>query len=143
MKRRSRSQAQDAAAVVAEEGSSGNKDAVVEIAEAGEGDQGSEATRLRQEIVELRAALAHKTAKLHALEPQMAGQSDTVRRVLELLGREEGATKAQLVEATGAKKAYVEALLNRILPSKGYSISSAALEGAKVKTYHLPQKAAV
>ena len=76
----------------------------------------------------------------------MAGQepdgvSDTVRKVLELLGREEGATKAQLVQATGAKEAYVAALLNRILPSKGYSVSSTVLQGAKVKTYRLPLKA--
>lgn len=101
-------------------------------------------TRLKQEIVELRATIARKGAELRALGGEASvAQSDTVRKVLELLAREEGATKGQLVEATGAKEAYIAALLNRILPGKGYSISSAVLEGAKVKTYRLPHKAAV
>ena len=101
-----------------------------------------QAARIRAEIAELRTVLAQKTAELRSLAgAESGGLSDTVRKVLELLGREEGATKTQLVEATEAQEAYVAALLNRILPSKGYSVTSTVLPGAKVKTYRVPQKA--
>lgn len=138
MKRRSRSQSTEEAAVSIKDGGGGIPPIVLEIPESKEKAAGSEAARLRQEIIALRATLANKAAELRALGGNGPdGQSDTVRKLVELLKREEGATKAQLVEVTGAKKAYVEALLNRILPSKGYLISSAVLEGAKVKTYRI------
>lgn len=140
MKRPPRSQSAEGATEPVSK--SGNVPAIVESPEAKEKTQAAEVSRLRAEITELRTTLSKKTAELRALAGEKSdGLSDTVRKVLELLEREEGATKVQLVEATGAKEAYVAALLNRILPNKGYSITSTVLQGAKVKTYRLPQKA--
>ena len=130
MRRRPKSQSSGEATVAV--GGSGTAPAVVEVPEAKEKGPVLDVPRLRGEIAELRATLAQRIAELRALGGEESGRpSDTVRKVLELLEREEGATKAQLVEATGAKEAYVAALLNRILPSKGYSISSNVLPGAK------------
>lgn len=142
MRRRPKSQSSEEATVAV--GGSGTAPAVVEITEAKEVSPGIEVTRLRGDVAKLRATLAQKMAELRSLGGEARNDlSDTVRKVVELLGRAEGATKAQLVEATGAKEAYIAALLNRILPSKGYLISSVLPEGAKVKTYRLPQKAAL
>lgn len=139
MKRRAKSQSGEEAKAPSNEGAAPGR--VPDVPE-GRAPGLDEVERIRAEIRELRAALAHKTLELRALGGQEpGGVSDTVQKVLELLRREEGATKAQLVEATGAKEAYVAALLNRILPNKGYSISSTVLQGAKVKTYRLPQAA--
>lgn len=96
------------------------------------------AARLTQEIKELRQAVSNKAAELRALRGQAGGESEIVRRVLELLSRTEGATKVQVVEETGAKKGYVDALLSRILPEKGYVITATAVSGQRAKIYRIP-----
>jgi hypothetical protein len=101
---------------------------------AGEG----AADRLVKEIAGLREGLSRKMAELRALQGQTGGESDVVLRVVELLSRPEGATKAQLVEQAGAKKGYVDALLNRILPERGYTITGATVSGERTKTYRIP-----
>jgi hypothetical protein len=96
------------------------------------------AERLAKEIKEHREALSRKMAELRALKGASGGESDVVRRVVELLSRSEGATKAQVVEETGAKKGYVDALLSRILPDKGYTIAATTVSGERTKTYRIP-----
>jgi hypothetical protein len=68
------------------------------------------ADRLMREIRKHREVLARKVAELRALKGDTGGESDVVRRVVELLSRTEGAT--------------MDALLNRILPEKGYTITA-------------------
>ena len=96
------------------------------------------ADRLEREIREQREALSRKMAELRSLKGPAGGESDVVRRVVELLSRAEGATKAQVIEETGAKKGYVDALLNRILPEKGYTITATTVSGERTKTYRIP-----
>jgi hypothetical protein len=94
--------------------------------------------RLAKEIKEYREALSRKMAELRTLKGQTSGESDVVRRVVGLLSRTEGATKAQIIEETGAKKGYVDALLNRILPEKGYTMTAITVSGERTKTYRIP-----
>lgn len=96
------------------------------------------AARLMQEIKVLRQAVSRKTAELRALKGQSGGDSEVVRRVVELLSRAGGATKVQVVEQTGAKKGYVDALLSRILPEKGYVITATTVAEQRGKTYRIP-----
>ena len=98
-----------------------------------------EVESLKAEILALRKTLAEKTALFRSLGGSLVGgETDTVRKILELLRRTQGATKRELVEATGAKKGYVDALLNRILPGKGYEIEGQPREGGRVKAYRFP-----
>jgi hypothetical protein len=95
--------------------------------------------QLRREIAELRQTLAAKIAELRSLEgPRQGGESVTLRRVVGQLRRPDGATKAQLVEETGAKPGYIDALLSRILAEKGYTVVSEALPTGKAKLYRIP-----
>ena len=101
----------------------------------------AEVAALRDEITALRAALNEKLAKWRAMGGSMTStESPTVRQVLDLLRRPEGATKQELVEATGAKKGYVDALLSRILPEKGYQVAGEVREGGRVKAYRVPSE---
>jgi len=98
-----------------------------------------EVESLKAEILALRKTLAEKTAQFRSLGGSLGGgETDTVRKVLELLRRKDGATKLELGEATGAKKGYVDALLNRILPGKGHQIEGQPREGGRVKAYRVP-----
>ena len=91
---------------------------------------------LASEIESLRKALNSKLAELRAIDgPGRKVGSGTVERVLTLL-LGAGATKSQLVTETGAKKGYVDALLGRILPDRGYVITSDRSEGSREKMYH-------
>ena len=101
-----------------------------------EGDDAAD--RLARQIREQREVLSRKVAELRALKGETGGESDVVRRVVELLSRPDGATKAQLIEGTGAKKGYVDALLNRILPQKGYTVTASTASGGRIKTYRIP-----
>jgi hypothetical protein len=93
---------------------------------------------LKHEIQVLRKQLAEKTAAYRSLAGQnLKGETKTVTHLLSLLGRPEGATKATLVSETGAKKGYIDALLSRILPSRGYVIDSFSTEGARTKSYRV------
>jgi hypothetical protein len=96
------------------------------------------ANRFAQEIKEQREELSRKVAELRTLKGQASGESDIVRRVIELLSRTAGATKAEVIEQTGAKKGYVDALLNRILPEKGYTITATTVTGERTKSYRIP-----
>lgn len=93
---------------------------------------------LKHEIQILRKQLADKTAAYRSLAGQnLKGETKTVTHVLSLLGRPEGVTKATLVSETGAKKGYIDALLSRILPSRGYGIESLSVDGARTKSYRV------
>ncbi|HYN81281.1 MAG TPA: hypothetical protein VES88_07250 [Gemmatimonadaceae bacterium] len=93
---------------------------------------------LKQEIRTLRKQLAAKTATYRSLVGQsLRGESKTVVQVLALLAESDGATKSRLITETGAKKGYIDALLSRILPSRGYVISSIAVDGTRSKAYRL------
>lgn len=96
-----------------------------------------EVEALRVEITELRKALTEKLARLSDLGGQMGGESATVMRVLEMMRGSKGATKQELVEETGAKKGYIDALVNRILPAKGYILEGKPREGDRVKAYRI------
>lgn len=96
------------------------------------------AAALKEEIRILRKQLAEKTAAYRSLVGQgLRSESKTVVQVLALLAEPDGATKSRLVTETGAKKGYVDALLSRILPSRGYVISSIAVDGTRSKAYRL------
>jgi hypothetical protein len=93
---------------------------------------------LKQQIKALKKQLAEKTAAYHLIVGQQPkSDTKTVANVLELLAKPDGATKADLVTGTGAKKGYVDALLSRILPSKGYVITSFSVDGARTKSYRI------
>lgn len=66
------------------------------------------------------------------------GETETVTMVLDLLRRDEGATKKQLIEGVPqAKPAYISALLTGILAKKGYVLEGTTVEGQKGKTYRV------
>jgi hypothetical protein len=93
---------------------------------------------LRHQIKSLRKQLAEKVAEYQNVagkEPR--SDTKTVAMVLQLLGRPEGTTKVDLVKETGAKKGYIDALLSRILPSRGYMITSLSVEGTRTKSYRI------
>jgi hypothetical protein len=93
---------------------------------------------LKGEIRALRHQLAQKTADYRALLGD-AGRSESqvVQRVLELLRKPDGATKATLIAETGAKKGYIDALLNRILPARGHALHSNPVDGARARVYRI------
>ena len=62
----------------------------------------------------MRKTLADKLTRLRELGGQMGGESEVVRKVVELLRDAKGATKLELVEETGAGVGYISALLNRM-----------------------------
>ncbi len=67
-----------------------------------------------------------------------AGETETVTKILDLLRRDEGATKKQLIEGVPqAKPAYISALLTGILAKKGYILEGQTVEGQKGKTYRI------
>jgi len=63
------------------------------------------AERLAKEIKEHREVLSRKMAELRALKGPTNVESDVVRRVVELLSRAAGATKAQVIEEPARRKA--------------------------------------
>jgi hypothetical protein len=92
---------------------------------------------LTAQIATLRAAMNAKIAELRAIDGSAKKTgSDTVNRVVALLAGS-GATKSELVAKTGAKKGYVDALLGRILPSRGYRIIASRADGAREKMYRM------
>ena len=96
---------------------------------------------LRSEIRTLRKLVQDKSAQLRSLDggAKTGGASVVVTKAVALLLRQEGATKDVLVSETGAKKGYVDALLNRILPERGYSITATPIEGSRQKSYRIQQ----
>ena len=93
---------------------------------------------LGEEIKALRKQLAEKTAAHRLLSGKESGEgSKTVAQVIAMLSASAGASKAQLIAETGAKKGYVDALLNRILPSRGYVVTSVPVDGARARAYRL------
>jgi hypothetical protein len=64
--------------------------------------------------------------------------SDVQRKVVALMSREKGATKAQLVEALPDNKAgYVSALLHRILRDKGIKFKAEYVAGQRQVVYRI------
>lgn len=105
-----------------------------EMAVAGETPERLASVALKEEMRSLREQLASKTAEYRLLiGNKPAGESKTVARVLELLSEPSGATKGRLADETGAKKGYIDALLGRILPSRGYVVSSSQVDGTRVR----------
>jgi hypothetical protein len=97
----------------------------------------TQADVLKEEIARLRKLLAEKTAEYRGIAGNTKQESATVERVLALLGNAEGISKADLVAKTGAKKGYVDALLSRILPARGYLIDSIASADSRARIYRL------
>jgi hypothetical protein len=76
-----------------------------------------------------------KTTKPKALKAVSPLQDKVIR----LLQRDGGATKAQLAAAIPeAQPAYIAALLHRILKAKGFKLARARAEGSREMTYRLP-----
>lgn len=93
---------------------------------------------LKAEIGVLRHQLAEKTAEYRVqLGDAGRAESQVVRRVLELLSQPDGATKTALIGDTGAKRGYIDALLNRILPARGHVVQSFPVEGARTRAYRI------
>jgi hypothetical protein len=93
---------------------------------------------LKAEIQQLRRQLLEKTTAYRSLvgnSPER--ESKVVAAVVAMLSETSGATKTALVEKTGAKKGYIDALLNRILPARGIEISSAPIDGGRVRSYRI------
>jgi hypothetical protein len=99
---------------------------------------------LNDEIRALRKQLAEKTAAYHLLTGggREVG-SQTVAKVVAMLSEPAGATKSRLMAETGARKGYIDALLNRILPGRGHTISSFPVDGARVRGYRITKTAVV
>lgn len=93
----------------------------------------------RERAKALRAQLkaANKATKTRAKRP--AGSvSDVGKIVLDLIAREEGASKQELFEALpDSKPAYISALLGRVLGERGYKIEARSVEGQRGKRYFL------
>jgi len=99
---------------------------------------------LDAEIRLLRAQLAEKTAAHRLLRGgNQTRESGTVAKVLALLSMPDGVPKARLIAETGAKKGYVDALLNRILPARGYELHSFPFAGSRTRAYRLAAKESV
>lgn len=91
----------------------------------------------KAEIKELKSKLKVKAPKTPR-EPKATGPSETVQKILALLGREGGATKTQIKEAVPeAKEGYINALLSRVLKEKGYKLESRSVEGQRERAYVL------
>jgi hypothetical protein len=99
---------------------------------------------LKEEIRSLRSQLAEKTSEYRALEGRReGGESGVVKKVVSLLSQEGGATKARLIAETGARKGYIDALLNRILPARGYEVSSLQIVGERMHAYSIDSTVSV
>ena len=96
---------------------------------------------LKEGLRVLRQQLAEKTAQYReSVGKKPSGKSETVSKVLAMLEEGEGATKERLIAKSGAKKGYIDALLSRILPSRGYLITSNFVEGTRAKAYRASRK---
>lgn len=101
---------------------------------------------IEQELADAKAKytefVAERKAELKTLAkgPRAPREpSERIQKVLELLRREEGATKSQIAEGTGAAKGYVAALISRILPEKGFTLTAEAQENSREKVYRISE----
>ena len=92
---------------------------------------------LKSELQTLRRQLDERSKEYRSLTGKAPRASQTVAKVIALLSDPGGVTKLQLAEQTGAKRGYVDALLNRILPARGHIISSEPLNTGRGRLYRI------